>query len=156
TGDYKNPGKGGNIPAGEVYLAPKWKSVEGTLVIDASSAYRKGTQLIEKPILLDISKGEIVNITGGEEADNLRNTLEWACNKAKYPWGIKRVGELGIGINPNAKVIGATMVDEKVKGTAHIGIGSNYWFGGTIYAIIHFDQVFNNPKIYIDGKLLKI
>ena len=156
TGNYKEPGKGGNIPAGEVYLAPKWKHAEGKVVIDASSAYRKGTQLIKQPIILEIKKGEIVDIQGEEEADNLRETLDWATNKAKYPWGIRRIGEFGIGINPNAKIIGATIVDEKVLGTAHIGIGSNYWFGGTIYAIIHLDQVFKNPKIFIDGELLNI
>ena len=48
------------------------------------------------------------------------------------------------------------IVDDKTLGTAHIGIGSNYWFGGSIYAIIHLDQVFKNPAIYLDGKLLKI
>ncbi|MEE9525427.1 MAG: aminopeptidase [Candidatus Woesearchaeota archaeon] len=155
TGNYKNPGTGGNIPAGEVYLAPRWKWVEGKIVIDGSGAYRGGTQLIEEPITLEIKRGEIINIDGGEEADNLRETLDWATKKARHPWGIRRIGELGIGINPNAKIIGATIVDEKVKGTAHVGIGSNYWFGGTIYAIVHLDQVFKNPKIYIDGKLLK-
>jgi len=155
TGNYNMPGTGGNIPAGEVYIPPTFKKVEGRIVIDGSSAYRKGTQLIEEPIDLKVKRGEIVEIKGGKEADNLRETLDWATNKAKYPWGIRRIGELGIGINPNAKIIGATIIDEKVKGTAHIGIGSNYWFGGTIYAIIHLDQVFRNPKIYIDGKLLK-
>ncbi|MBW2995890.1 aminopeptidase [Candidatus Woesearchaeota archaeon] len=156
TGNYKKVGTGGNIPAGEVYLAPRWKTAEGKIVVDGSSAYRGGTQLIEEPIVMDVKRGEIVDIDGAEEADNLRSTLDWAFKKAKHPWGIRRIGELGIGINPNAKIIGATIVDEKVKGTAHVGIGSNYWFGGTIYAIIHLDQVFKNPKLYIDNKLLKI
>ena len=48
------------------------------------------------------------------------------------------------------------IVDDKSLGTAHIGIGSNYWFGGDIYAIIHLDQVFKNPAVYFDGELLKI
>lgn len=155
TGNYSAPKSGGNIPAGEIYIAPRWKDVEGTIIIDGSSSHRGGTQLIKKPIKLTIKKGEITRIEGGEEATNLKNTLEWASKKAKYPWGIRRVGELGIGINPNASIIGATIVDEKTKGTAHIAIGSNYWFGGTIYAIIHLDQVFKNPKIYIDNELLE-
>ena len=156
TGEYRTPGIGGNIPSGEVYIPPKWKKVEGKIVIDGSSAYRGGTQLIKEPIILTVKKGEIVNIEGGAEADNLIETLDWACERAKYPWGIRRIGELGIGINPNAHIIGATSIDEKTLGTAHVGIGSNYWFGGTIYAIIHLDQIFKNPKIYIDGELLKI
>jgi len=156
TGLYTKPRTGGNVPAGEVYIAPKWKNVEGKVVIDASSSYIKGTQLIKEPITLTIEKDEVVKIEGGKEADNLRETLDWAAQKAKYPWGVRRIGEFGIGINPNADIIGATIVDEKKLGTAHVAIGSNYWFGGTIYAIIHLDQVFHNPKIYIDGKLLKI
>lgn len=69
---------------------------------------------------------------------------------------MRRICELGIGLNPNASIIGAMIVDDKTLGTAHIGIGSNYWFGGNIYAIIHLDQVFKNPTIYFDGELLKI
>ena len=155
-GNYKNPGAGGNIPIGEVYTPPKWKHVEGTVVVDGSSACRGGTQLIKKPIKITIKKDEITNIEGGKEAKELEATLDWAYNRAKHPWGIRRVGELGIGINDKAKIVGATIIDEKTMGTAHIGIGSNYWFGGTIYAIIHLDQIFKNPKIELDGKLLEI
>jgi len=48
------------------------------------------------------------------------------------------------------------IMDDKVKGTGHIGIGSNYWFGGSIYAITHFDQVFRNPRIALDDKQLQL
>jgi leucyl aminopeptidase (aminopeptidase T) len=156
AGNYKEPGTGGNLPAGEVYIPPKWKNVSGTAVIDGSSAAKEGTILIKTPIKLTIENGEITDIEGKEEAEKLKETLDWAYKRAKHPWGIRRIGELGIGINPKAKIIGATIVDEKALGTAHIAIGSNHWFGGTIYAIIHLDQVFRNPKIYIDNKLLKI
>lgn len=156
TGDFKKPGQGGNIPSGEVYIAPKWKKVDGKVVIDGSSAYREGAQMIEEPITLVIKKGEVVEILGGEEANILEETLDWATKRAKYPWGIRRISELGIGINPKADVVGATIIDEKKLGTAHVALGSNYWFGGTIYAIIHLDQVFKNPVITVDGKVLEL
>ena len=76
--------------------------------------------------------------------------------KAKYPWGIKRVGELGIGINTGAAIVGPTIINEKALGTAHIGVGSNHWFGGSIYAITHIDQVFREPKIYVDNERIKV
>ena len=41
-------------------------------------------------------------------------------------------------------------------GTCHIAIGSNSWFGGDIFAVTHFDQVFNNPTIEIDNKPLDL
>jgi leucyl aminopeptidase (aminopeptidase T) len=52
--------------------------------------------------------------------------------------------------------MGAMIIDDKTLGTAHIGIGSNYWFGGSIYAFIHLDQVFKSPMIYFDGKKLEL
>lgn len=156
SGEYFMPGQGGNLPVGEVYIPPKWKNVEGTVVIDGSSTIKEGTQIIREPIRLEVKKDVVTNIEGGIEAKRLKETLEWAEDKAKYPWGIRRLGELGIGLNPKARIIGATVVDEKTLGTAHIALGSNHWFGGTIYAITHLDQVFKNPKIEIDDKLLKI
>ena len=108
------------------------------------------------PITLKIKEGNITEISGGEEAKELEDTLKWAASMAKHPGSVRRICELGIGLNPKAKLIGATIVDDKVLGTAHIGIGSNYWFGGNIYAIIHLDQVFKNPKVYFDGKLMEI
>ena len=155
AGNYQEKTTGGNIPAGEVYIPPNWKNVNGTVVIDGSSSYRYGTQLIKEPIKITIKKDEVVDIQGSKEAQNLKETFEWAAKRAKHPWGIKRLGELGIGINPKASIIGATIIDEKALGTAHIAFGSNYWFGGTIYAIVHLDQIFRNPRILVDGKELE-
>ena len=97
-----------------------------------------------------------IKIEGGVEADLLKQSLKWAEEKAKYPSRVKKICELGIGMNVHAKVIGTTIIDEKAFGTAHIAMGSNYWFGGSIRTIIHLDQVFRNPEVYVDGKLLKI
>lgn len=155
-GKYTRHGSGGNIPTGEVYIPPRWKKVEGKIVIDISSAYREGTQLIEEPIELIIKKGEITKIKGGIEAKRLEETLDWAYKISRFPWGVRRIGEFGIGINPRAEIIGSTIIDEKKLGTAHLAIGSNYWFGGTIYAIIHLDQVFNNPVVKVDKKIIPL
>jgi len=154
-GDYKLPGTGGNIPSGEVYTPPRAKMrIYGKVVVDGSISTRTGTFLVKDPITLEIKNDKVINIDGGTEARKLADTLDWAEERAKFPWGIRRVGELGIGMNQNARLVGAIIIDEKVKGTAHIALGSNYWFGGTIFAITHLDQVFRNPKIYIDNKEL--
>jgi len=155
-GTYNEPGTGGNLPAGEVYIPCNGKNVHGKLVIDGSSRNHKHTTIIKKPITLKIEEGSIIEITGGEEAKKLENTLKWAAGRSKHPKSVYRIGELGIGLNPKAKIIGSTLVDEKTLGTAHIGIGSNYWFGGSIYAIIHLDQIFKAPEITVDNKKLEI
>lgn len=153
-GDYRL--RGGNLPAGEVYIPPRGKKVEGKIVIDLTSKNKNGTIILKEPIKLTIEKGSIIEINGGVGAKLLEESFIEAENRAKYPWGIRRVGELGIGINPNADITSATIITEKRLGTAHFGIGSNSWFGGTIYAITHFDQVFDSPNIIIDRKKLKI
>jgi len=155
-GNYTSSGTGGNLPAGEVYAPPNGKRIEGKIVIDGSSRVQNGTIVTEEPITLEIHDGNIIGIKGGKEAKELENTLNWAASVAKHPGSVRRICEFGIGLNPKAKIIGATIIDDKVLGTAHIGIGSNYWFGGNIYAIIHLDQVFKNPKIEFDGKVIEI
>jgi hypothetical protein len=155
-GNYTSPGSGGNLPAGEVYAPPNGKRIDGKIVIDGSSRVQNGTILVKDPITLTIKDGNITEISGGKEAKELENTLNWAASVAKHPGSVRRICELGIGLNPKAQIIGATIVDDKVLGTAHVGIGSNYWFGGNIYAIIHIDQVFKAPKIEFDGKVMEI
>lgn len=155
-GDYTKEGTGGNLPAGQVYMPPNAKNVSGKVVVDASSRNHRNTILINKPITLTVENGSITEISGAVEAKKLEEALAWAESVSKKPGGIRRVSEFGIGLNPRAKLSGAMVVDDKVRGTAHIGIGSNYWFGGKIYAILHLDQVFNDPKIEIDDEELKI
>ncbi|MFH1849964.1 MAG: aminopeptidase [archaeon] len=145
---------GGNIPAGEVFVPCRDKQVSGRVVIDASIRIMETTLLIKKPVTIIIEHGEVTEIHGGEEARALESTLRFASETAKFPWGIRRVGEFGVGINSRAKVVGPTIINEKALGTAHIGIGSNAWFGGSIYAITHLDQVFTEPFIKIDGQLI--
>lgn len=151
-GNFSEPGTGGNIPAGEVYIAPVEGTGEGRVVVDASSRSRMSTSVMRNPMVINISKGSISSIEGGKEARLLEESLDWARKKATYPERVSKLCELGIGTNMNAKVIGATIIDEKAMGTAHVAFGSNHWFGGTIKTIVHFDQVFWNPVIYADGK----
>lgn len=153
-GYYKLPGTGGNLPTGEVYIASRKKKVEGRVVIDGSSRHLEGTALIKTPITLTVEKGEVTDIQGGREASLLEESLQWAEQASRHPWGVRRLGEFGLGINPRASIIGAMILDEKTLNTAHVAIGSNHWFGGTVYAIIHLDQVLKNPEVRIDGKPL--
>ncbi len=153
SGIYRNPGEGGNLPAGEVYLPPTLLGVEGTIVIDGSYRTKEGSKLVRDPITLSIRESNVAQIEGNAEAADLRETLQWAKLQSKNPHVVK-IGELGIGINEEAKVIGCTVVDEKTIDTCHFAIGSNSWFGGPIKAKIHLDQVLRRPKISIDGKRL--
>lgn len=155
VGLYNRPGKGGNIPTGEVYIPPNKGKVDGVVVIDASMRYYGGTMVVKRPVRMTIKDGKVIDLKG-PDVDLIKKTLVEAEKRAKYPERVSLIGEFGIGINPGASIIGSTLIDEKTLGTAHVAIGSNYWFGGDIKTIIHIDQVFRNPRIWIDGKELKI
>lgn len=143
----------GNLPAGEVYIPPAPMKVEGKIVLDGSIKNRQGCQLLKRPINLFIEKGKIVEINGDGLGKELDKDLDWAESIAKRPDNVRKIGEIGIGTNPQAKVIGPTIINEKALGTAHVAIGSNAWFGGDIRTFVHLDQVFYEPIIRIDGKV---
>jgi len=156
-GNYRTPGIGGNIPCGEVYIPPKGKDgVDGKVVIDASSRNSLGTKTLKSPITMRIKKGRVTGIEGGKDAELLAKSLSDAEKEAKKPSNVPLIGEFGIGMNPKARITGSMIVDEKVMGTAHVAVGSNSWFGGDIKTIVHFDQVFKNPKIKADNKFIEI
>ncbi len=155
-GNYKMFRKGGNLPPGEVYIAPNIGQVEGKIVIDGAIRHRYGTLLLRKPVTLSIRKGIVTDIIGGRSARILKQTIKWAQARSKKPSNVRMIGELGIGFNPKIDLIGAMVIDEKALGTAHVALGSNYWFGGDVYSVSHLDQVFKNPIILFDGKEFKL
>ncbi len=155
-GRYREPGRGGNMPAGEVYVPPTKRGVEGRIVIDGSYRTKDSSLVPHEPIVLEVEKGDIVRMNATSEAKALERTLAWAERRAKHPWGIRRICELGIGLNPKAKLVGCTILDEKVRGTVHIANGSNKWFGGDVAAIIHLDHVLKKPTVWADGERLDL
>ncbi|MBI2669087.1 aminopeptidase [Candidatus Woesearchaeota archaeon] len=154
-GLYHEKGRGGNIPSGEVYIPPKGTTVNGMVMIDGSLKTDDGTILVKEPVTLKIVNGRIVKMEG-KTAPLLEKTFVMYEKKARYPERVRFVGELSVGINSGAVLLGSTIMDEKVLGTGHIGIGSNYWFGGTNRTIYHADQVFKSPTFYLDGKKMEM
>ena len=156
VGEYHEPGMGGNMPSGEVYIPPTgYHGVHGTVVVDGSMKTADGAVLVDQPLKLVIENGRVTKLEG-KHAPLLENTFQKFEDRAKYPERVRHVGELGIGINPGAVLIGSMIMDEKVLGTGHIAVGSNYWFGGDIKTIYHGDQVFKSPVYYVDGKKMDV
>ncbi len=149
TGVLRGQGVLGNLPAGEVYVAPLEDSAEGVLVIDKSLP---GLPLSE-PVRLVFEKGRVTHIEGGEGAKYLEKTIAEGERKPNGEWS-RVIGELGIGTNPKARLQGNLMTDEKVAGTIHIAIGRNIFFGGENPAPIHEDGVVSQPTMWVDGELL--
>ncbi len=162
NGDFSEPGKGGNIPAGEVFISPVVGTTEGTIVFDGSMTFSDGDALLKTPINVKVEKGFVSAVTGGDEAKRLLKditaaeieSLAMAAQKKftpdtaeLYARNARNIGELGIGLNPAASIMGNMLEDEKAFRTCHFAIGENY--DGDANALIHFDGVVRNPSITI-------
>ena len=105
---------------------------------------------IKEPIRIEIEKSKIVSITGGSEAETLKEVLA-AANDPEHAY---YMGEIGIGMNPACSLTGRMLEDEGCAGTVHFGIGDDRSFGGTNACQQHIDLIFLNPTIRVDGRLI--
>jgi len=98
------------------------------------------------PITVRVENGMAVEITGGPEAELLKEKLSAVGEKAF------NVAEFGVGTNDAARIIGNILEDEKVMGTIHIALGNNMSMGGTVDVPIHLDGIIKNPSFELDGR----
>lgn len=145
TGVLRNKGESGNLPSGEVYLAPLENLSHGKLVIDGSVA---GIGMLEAPITIEVKDGFAEKIDGGNEAKILAGMLDKVGRDARA------VAEFGVGTNYKAQLCGEILEDEKVYGTIHVAFGNNVSMGGSINVKSHIDGLVIEPDVYVDGKLI--
>lgn len=159
-GDFSNPGDGGNLPAGETFISPEVGTSSGTIVFDGSISSHNGVIIIDEPIKVEYVNGFISEISGGKEADELKETIRLGEENAHlfekegklgkgqgafYAKNARSLGELGIGLNPAAVITGNMLGDEKVYETCHFAIGTNY--DDDADALIHLDGLVWNPTV---------
>jgi len=149
TGILRGRGVYGNLPGGEVCVAPVEDSAEGVLVIDKSLP----GLVLSEPVRLVFEEGRVVRIEGGAGASFLQEAIEEAQRKPGGE-GARVIAEFGIGTNPSARLQGNIMTDEKAVGTIHVAIGRNDFLGGKNIAPTHIDGVVSQPTVWVDGKML--
>lgn len=144
-----NIGAGATIqfPGGEGPIAPVEDTAEGVLVIDKT--LQPVPSLLSSPVSLTISAGTIVGIEGGDEARWFEQWLERHGDENG-----RRLCEISVGTNPNARWCGNLRQDRFVWGSSHIGFGMNADVGGTIDSNIHYDVAWSQATVRVDGKLL--
>jgi len=129
-GIYTKKGAFGNLPSGEIFIAPFEGKTNGKIIVDASVG---GIGKVDENIEIIVKNGFIADMQGGKIASQFKKLLK---NKL-----YKNVAELGIGTNYKAKITGNVLEDEKVLGTCHIAFGNNKHFGGKIEVPFHVDVV---------------
>ena len=159
-GDFSRPGSGGNLPAGETFISPENGTATGRICFDGSISVNEGDIIIRTPIECTVNDGFVTGVQGGEEAARLLRTIEAAEqnarafeNAGKLPQGsgeiyarnARNIGELGIGLNPAARITGKMLEDEKAFRTCHFAIGMNY--DEDAPCLIHLDGLVQNPTI---------
>lgn len=174
-GRFGEPGAGGNIPAGEVFISPVVGGSNGRIVFDGSMSLTGSDIAIDEPIICDVADGFVTQVyskagnpaPADSEADKLLASITGAEKRARemaeegiiskekaefYARNARGIGELGIGLNPAAEITGNMLEDEKAFRTCHFAIGENYDGDGD--TLIHLDGVVRNPTIvinYADG-----
>lgn len=137
-----------NIPCGEIYCAPLETEANGVIVFDASIG---DIGLLKQPLKIYMSSGRVTKF----ESDN-RELEKRITELTDVDDDARVIGELGIGVNPGARITGNMLEDEKALGTAHIAFGNNEDFpgGGENHSKIHRDYLFYRPTMevqYEDG-----
>jgi leucyl aminopeptidase (aminopeptidase T) len=138
TGDLSKKASCSNLPAGEVYFAPKEGKTKGKMVIEYSPTIR-----LKNPLILHIEKGNLLNIEGDDPFKKRLNTIFKRIPLAK------NIAELGIGTNDKAKRADNILEAEKILGTVHIAFGDNASFGGNVSVPFHEDYIQFYPTVVL-------
>jgi leucyl aminopeptidase (aminopeptidase T) len=145
TGIVRQPGEISAFPGGEVSFPPLEGTASGVIVFE-----RVVTDLgpISDPITITVEDGLAAQIDGGIDAARLRAAIDGVH-------GATNIGELGIGLNPAARITDDITESKKRAGTAHFALGDNAGgYGGIVESPVHLDGLLFDVTIAIDGELI--
>jgi leucyl aminopeptidase (aminopeptidase T) len=145
TAIVREPGEISAFPGGEVSFPPLEGTSNGVIVFERVVTDLGG---ISEPIRIVVRDGEAIAIEGGEDAARLRALVDGV------PGGTN-IAELGIGLNPSARVSDDITETKKREGTAHFALGDNAGgYGGVVESDIHLDGMLFNVTIAVDDDMV--
>lgn len=141
-----------NLPAGKAFIMPREGSMNGTVVIDGSWE----SNLVDEPISLIIEDGTVMDVKGGTIAAAIRQEFGEAAKRlrSKDRENVWTMAEFGFGMNPQARLFGNVLEDEKRLGTCYFSVGDNTALGGTSAVGIHMPGVLKNASVWLDDTQL--
>ena len=143
TGIVRRPGEISAFPGGEVSFPPVEGTSNGVIVFERVMTDIGG---LSEPVVVTVEDGWAVAIEGGEEAARLRDMIDGVP-------GATNLAELGIGLNPAARVSDDITESKKKQGTAHFALGDNAGgYGGVVESPVHLDGMLFGVTITVDGE----
>jgi hypothetical protein len=142
-------GTWGNIPGGEVFIAPREACAQG--VFSLNGAFKNQVLPNGSSVHLEFDAGHLARIGG---SSRFTKVFEAFLKKVRRRGGpnYNALAELGVGVNSGVtKLTGCALFDEKCAGTAHIAIGDNERYGGHNSAKTHEDLIALRPSLEFDG-----
>ena len=142
TGICRNPGEVSALPGGEVSLPPLEGTSEGVVVWERVAS---DLGALDGPVTITVRAGRATRIDGGASAERLRAIVAMVTDA-------DNIGEIGIGLNPAARIGDEITEAKKAFGTVHIALGdSANEYGGLIECDVHLDGLVMEPTIEFDG-----
>jgi len=135
------------FPGSQISIAPVEESINGTIIVNGSIYPPLGK--LDKPVELRLEKGRIVEIKGGTQAEEWKGWLKSLNDPNMY-----YVAHFSVGLNPNARLNGYIIEDERIRGCVVFGFGSQLAdFKGKIgKAKTHTDTVTLYNSVFLDDK----
>jgi leucyl aminopeptidase (aminopeptidase T) len=141
------PGGYAAPPDVEVGAAPAEGTASGRVVVDGSVLFLGPDQLLT-PIELLFEHGELVD-AGGPDAWRLLDAIERSGDPR-----MRNLAEVSIGLNPRSRPGGSALELEGIVGGAHVAVGNNVPYGGSVDARAHIDCVLLRGTLALDGEPL--
>ncbi|MEZ4387457.1 MAG: aminopeptidase [Candidatus Krumholzibacteriia bacterium] len=140
-----------NLPCGEIYCAPVEGSAEGVLMVDGPIGHEGVPPM---PVRIEIKAGKVLDVVCADALWQDRISRNF-----RHDAGAAMVCELGMGLNPGARLVGRMLEDEKALRTAHVAFGDNQGFpGGSLHSGMHVDCLVHLPTIEVtrDGRTVPV
>ncbi len=139
---------GANLPCGEIYCAPVETGADGILVVDGCFGAHGQ---VPSPVAITVAQGQAVDVDCDDD-----KVTETIAGLMDTDTGSRTIAELGIGLNPGARITPRMLEAEKAHRTAHIAFGSNEGFpGGKNHSTMHMDYLIKQPTMEVffpDGR----
>jgi leucyl aminopeptidase (aminopeptidase T) len=103
---------------------------------------------LSDPITWIVEEGLVTDIQGGSDAARLVHHVEGVENA-------RNIGEIGIGMNPAARLTHEITESKKRLGTAHVAMGDSAGeYGGTVVCDVHLDGMVLDAAVEVDGEIV--